>query len=277
MNLYDETCFKCSEQITNQYSTSFSNGIRAFDRRFQNPVFAIYGFVRCADEIVDTFHQHDKAGLLTEFKKATFEAIAHGISLNPVLHSFQLVVNQYGIERELIEAFLQSMATDLEKQAYTKEAYQTYIYGSAETVGLMCLRVFAEGDAALYERLLPAARSLGAAFQKVNFLRDVKSDFEERGRVYFPGIDFNRFTEKDKQQIEEDIRHDFSGALTGIRQLPEGARMGVYITYVYYLRLFKKISRTPANVVMQKRIRVSDLRKTALYIQAVWQQKLKLI
>jgi phytoene synthase len=277
MNLFDETCFECSKVITTMYSTSFSKGIMAFDERFRYPIYAIYGFVRYADEIVDTFHDFDKQELITDFRAQTFVAIRKGISLNPVLQSFQQVVNHYKIEDELIDAFLHSMEMDLDKTAYDKAGYEKYIYGSAEVVGLMCLRVFCENSETLYQKLVPMARSLGAAFQKINFLRDVKSDFEERGRTYFPSIDFNRFSEKDKQDIEADIKKDFDDAFQGIKLLPRGTRLGVYIAYIYYRQLFKKISSTPANVIMQKRIRVSDTRKMALYFKAVLHQKLKVI
>jgi len=277
MNLFDETCFECSKVITTMYSTSFSKGIMAFDERFRYPIYAIYGFVRYADEIVDTFHDFDKQELITDFRAQTFVAIRKGISLNPVLQSFQQVVNHYKIEDELIDAFLHSMEMDLDKTAYDKAGYEKYIYGSAEVVGLMCLRVFCENSETLYQQLVPMARSLGAAFQKINFLRDVKSDFEERGRTYFPAIDFNRFSEKDKQDIETDIEKDFDDAFQGIKLLPRGTRLGVYIAYIYYRQLFKKISSTPANVIMQKRIRVSDTRKMALYFKAILHQKLNVI
>ena len=277
MNLFDETCFECSKVITTMYSTSFSKGIMAFDERFRYPIYAIYGFVRYADEIVDTFHDFDKQELITDFRAQTFVAIRKGISLNPVLQSFQQVVNHYKIEDELIDAFLHSMEMDLDKTAYDKAGYEKYIYGSAEVVGLMCLRVFCENSETLYQQLVPMARSLGAAFQKINFLRDVKSDFEERGRTYFPAIDFNRFSEKDKQDIEADIEKDFDDAFQGIKLLPRSTRLGVYIAYIYYRQLFKKISSTPANVIMQKRIRVSDTRKMALYFKAILHQKLNVI
>jgi phytoene synthase len=277
MDLYTETCFECSKVITHQYSTSFGIGIRAFDKRYQYAIYAIYGFVRYADEIVDTFHDHDKTQLIANFKKEAFTAIEQGISMNPVLQSFQHVVNQYGIEKELIEAFLLSMEMDLDKTAYSKENYEKYVYGSAEVVGLMCLRVFSEHDTVLYQRLVPQARSLGAAFQKINFLRDIRSDYEERGRTYFPDVDFTHFTEQDKQQIEANIKIDFDDAFAGIKQLPKGFKLGVYVAYIYYMQLFKKIKRTPANVILQKRIRVSNLHKTALYFKAMLKQKLNAI
>ncbi|MBD1392501.1 phytoene/squalene synthase family protein [Mucilaginibacter sp. ZB1P21] len=277
MNLFDKTCFECSKLITKQYSTSFSNGINAFEKRFRYPVYAIYGFVRYADEIVDTFYDHDQRLLIDEFREETFKAIERGISTNPVLQSFQQVVNQYGIEKQLIEAFLNSMKMDLDKTAYDDEGYKTYIYGSAEVVGLMCLRVFVENNCELYDQLVPKARSLGSAFQKINFLRDIKSDYEDRGRTYFPDVDFQKFTEADKAFIEKDIKQDFDDALVGIKLLPTGSRLGVYVAYTYYLQLFKNIKRTTAITIMQQRIRVSDTRKLSLYFKAVLHQKLKVI
>lgn len=277
MDLYNETCFECSKIITQKYSTSFSLGIKAFDRKFQYPIYAIYGFVRYADEIVDTFHDKDKARLILQFRKDTQAAIDDQISLNPVLQSFQDVVNKYQIEFDLIDAFLKSMEMDLEKTSYTDDSYKTYIYGSAEVVGLMCLRVFCEGDENLYQQLLPKARSLGSAFQKINFLRDIKADFEERGRTYFPKVDFTQFSENDKKQIEIDIKADFDDAFEGIKKLPSGSKLGVYIAYVYYLQLFKKIKNTPATIIAHKRIRVSDTQKLFLMAQALVKSKLNFV
>lgn len=277
MNLYNETCFECSKIITHKYSTSFSKGIKTFAKRFRYPIYAVYGFVRYADEIVDTFHGFDKELLIGEFRKVTFEAIERKISLNPVLQSFQEVVNTYQIDLHLIDAFLKSMEMDLDKTAYNEDGYKAYIYGSAEVIGLMCLKIFCEHDVDLYHKLVPKAQSLGAAFQKINFLRDIKADFEERGRTYFPSVDFTRFNSEEKKLIETDIKKDFDDALEGILQLPEGAQLGVYVAYIYYLELFKKIKETPAEVIMQKRIRVSDSQKLFLYFQACLQQKLKVI
>lgn len=262
--LYRYTTFRSSQLITRAYSTSFSLGIRMLARRFHEAIYGIYGFVRYADEIVDTFHAHDKATLLREFTDDTYKAIDRGISLNPVLHSFQEVVNRYGIERELVDAFLHSMEMDLTESAYGENAYSEYIYGSAEVVGLMCLRVFCEGDNELYARLKAPARSLGAAFQKVNFLRDVQSDYEERGRTYFPGVDFACFDNDCKAAIETDIEKDFNHALEGILQLPRGARFGVYVAYIYYRKLFAKIRRLPAKQILEARVRVPNRQKLAL-------------
>ncbi|WP_345333091.1 phytoene/squalene synthase family protein [Mucilaginibacter defluvii] len=277
MQLYDSTCFDCSRLITNKYSTSFSLGIKAFSPKFRDPIYAIYGFVRYADEIVDTFHDFDKAKLIATFRADTFKAIEERISLNPVLHAFQVVVNHYGIEADLIDAFLTSMEMDLYANTYDEDGYKAYIYGSAEVVGLMCLRVFCEGNDAQYRALVSHACALGSAFQKVNFLRDVKADKEERGRTYFPNVNFDKFTECDKQEIEQDIQRDFDMGYEGIKMLPVGCKLGVYIAYTYYKQLFKKISTTPVDHILQKRVRVSDTRKIALFAQAVMQQKLKAI
>lgn len=276
-DLYRQVCMESSKLITQRYSTSFSLGIRVFDKRFRDPIYAIYGFVRFADEIVDTFHDYPKAELLARFWQDTYRAIEEGISLNPVLQSFQEVVNKYHIERELIDAFLRSMEMDLHEQTYDQDGYEEYIYGSAEVVGLMCLRVFVEGDNEKYESLKESARSLGSAFQKVNFLRDLKSDFDDRGRVYFPGVDFTHFTADEKAKIEADIRRDFDHAYEGIVRLPDGARFGVYLAYVYYLNLLKKIKQSPAERVAEERIRVNDGRKMMLLFSSAVRNSLNLL
>ncbi len=274
MELYRNTCLECSKLITRRYSTSFNLGIRTLSRKYHGPIYAIYGFVRYADEIVDTFHNFDKATLLDQFKADTYSAIQARISLNPVLHSFQDVVNRYHIEYELIDAFLMSMEMDLTETEYSEISYEEYIYGSAEVVGLMCLRVFCEGDEEQYQRLKDSARSLGKAFQKVNFLRDIKSDYQDRGRVYFPGVSFEEFTEEVKTEIEADIARDFAHAYEGIVQLPDGARKGVYLAYRYYMRLFRKISHMPANRILRERIRVADSRKIGILIGTYFQMQL---
>lgn len=277
VDLYTKTTFECSRIITEHYSTSFTLGIKTLDKKYHMPIYAIYGFVRYADEIVDTFHDHDKKTLLEDFKKDTYRAIEEKISLNPVLHSFQQVVNQYHIERELIDAFLKSMEMDLYETTYNDEDYHVYIYGSAEVVGLMCLRVFVEGDDIQYQTLKEPARSLGAAFQKVNFLRDIKSDFQERGRVYFPGVDFQKFTAADKKAIEDDIQRDFDHAYQGIVKLPKGSRLGVYLAYTYYIRLFKKIKSRPATDVLNNRIRIPDSKKMLLLVQSYFMHRLNFL
>ena len=274
LDLYEKTTFGCSKLITELYSTSFTLGIKTLDRKLHSPIYAIYGFVRYADEIVDTFHDFDKKVLLDRYKDETFRAIEEGISLNPVLHSFQKVVHQYKIEHELIEAFLHSMEMDLFNIVYDDAGYDEYIYGSAEVVGLMCLRVFCEGNHLLYDTLKTDARSLGAAFQKVNFLRDLKSDFSERGRVYFPGVDFNNFDSEAKKTIENDIQRDFDNAYRGILGLPEGAKKGVYLAYAYYLKLFDRIKRTSSTKIQHERIRVPDRIKFALLAKTLVQSRL---
>ena len=277
MELYDQTTFECSKLITQRYSTSFTLGIKTLDKKFHYPIYSIYGFVRYADEIVDTFHDFDKKGLLERFKADTYEAIERGLSLNPVLHSFQAVVNEYHIDHELIDSFLYSMELDLTENSYNTDGYEEYIYGSAEVVGLMCLRVFCEGDKAQYDSLKEPARKLGSAFQKVNFIRDIKSDYEDRGRVYFPGIDFNDFTKSAKEQIEADIQKDFDEALDGIMRLPSGAKMGVYLAYKYYLKLFRKIRNCPASRIKEERIRIPDLRKMGILLSTYFQHRLNVL
>ncbi|GAB3894552.1 phytoene/squalene synthase family protein [Larkinella knui] len=267
IELFNRTALECSKLVTEYYSTSFTLGIKTLSRKFHFPIYAVYGFVRYADEIVDTFYNHDQKYLLEKFKRDTYEAIESGISLNPILHSFQGVVKEYGIERKMIDSFLKSMEMDLYCNQYNDNSYQDYIYGSAEVVGLMCLRVFCEGDKAMYERLEEPARKLGSAFQKVNFLRDLKSDYVDRGRIYFPGVDFNAFTKDAKRLIEEDIQRDFDEAYMGILNLPRGARMGVYLAYTYYQTLFNKIKQVPASRIQEERVRVPDMKKIALLAQ----------
>lgn len=277
MELFKQTCLKCSKVITEAYSTSFTLGIKTLDRKFHMPIYAIYGFVRYADEIVDTFHDYDKRKLLAEFKRQTFEAIETGLSLNPVLHAFQCVVNEYKIDLSYIEAFLKSMEMDLDDQSYDRNLYEEYIYGSAEVVGLMCLKVFCEGDSEEFERLKKPACSLGAAFQKVNFLRDMKSDYDDRGRVYFPKVEYTKFNNASKAEIEADILKDFNEAYKGILALPRGARMGVYLAYVYYLKLFKKIQNLPATHILSERVRVPDNTKLALLLGSYLKYRLNAI
>lgn len=277
LSLYQNVCRECASLITRRYSTSFSLGIRVFDKPLRAPIYGIYGFVRFADEIVDTFHDQDKATLLDRFRQDTYFALEEGISLNPVLQAFQEVANKYGIGRDLIDPFLDSMAMDLEFSRYHDGLYKTYIYGSAEVVGLMCLKVFVQGDEAEYERLKDSARALGSAFQKINFLRDIKSDYEERGRVYFPGVNYNEFTNETKKEIEADIKKDFDFAYEGIKQLPNSARLGVYLAYVYYTKLFQKIRNAPARRVADERIRVPDSRKVYLLASSAVKHRFNLL
>lgn len=268
MQLFHQVSEICSRVTTERYSTSFSSAIRLLHQDLRQPIHNIYGFVRFADEIVDTFHDFDKQQLFQEFKKETYAALERGISLNPILHSFQLTVNQYHVDRHLIEAFFYSMELDLSRKVYDASGYQQYIYGSAEVVGLMCLQVFCEGDKNLYDKLKDPARSLGAAFQKVNFLRDVKADYEGMDRVYFPDCDFRNFTNEEKRQIEADIEADFKDAYQGIIQLPMKARFGVYVAYKYYLSLFKKIKRLEARRILEERIRIPNYGKAMIVAKA---------
>jgi len=243
----------------------------------QKPIFNIYGLVRFADEIVDTFHGFDKATLLQEFKKETFDAIGRGISLNPILNSFQQTVNQYKIDHELIHAFFRSMESDLTQSQYNRQRYEEYIYGSAEVVGLMCLYVFCEGERNLYLKLKDYAQALGAAFQKINFLRDIKDDFHDLSRLYFPGCDFHNFSERDKLQIENDIEQDFKRAYRGILNLPIKSRFGVYVAYKYYYSLFRKIKSTKPHHILQRRIRVPNHYKICILFRASLKNGLGLI
>ena len=277
IELYNKTTLECSKLITQRYSTSFTIGIKTLDKKFHLPIYGIYGFVRFADEIVDTFHQQDKSLLLQQFKEDTYRAIESGISLNPVLHAFQLIVNQYQIPLEYIEAFLISMEMDLDFKKYDDSKYQEYIYGSAEVVGLMCLKVFCEGNEALFEKLKTPACKLGSAFQKVNFLRDIKSDYEERGRVYFPGVDYSHFDKSVKTQIEGDIQKDFNDSLVGIEQLPSSAKLGVKVAYLYYQKLFDKIKNLPAETITQKRVRIPNSQKLSRLVGTYFENKLGIL
>lgn len=277
MNLFHELSQECSRITTVKYSTSFSSAIRLLHKDLRAPVFNVYGFVRFADEIVDTFHAHDKTVLLSEFKQATYDAIERRISINPILHSFQMTFHDYRIDKGLVDSFLHSMELDLNKQQYDRRGYEEYIYGSAEVVGLMCLHIFCNGDHALYEQLKPFARSLGAAFQKVNFLRDLKADHEDLERTYFPGCDLRNFTETDKAGIEADIQKDFEEAYAGIIQLPAKARFGVYVAYKYYLSLFKKIRKMQPQHILQNRIRIPDYRKFFIVANAGIRSQLNLL
>lgn len=275
--LYHQVCRKASKMVTQSYSTSFSMGIRLLHKDLREPIYSIYGFVRFADEIVDTFHDHPKRELLERFKKDTYAAIEEGICLNPILHSFQEVVNRYGIEREVIETFLRSMELDLDKNAYDLAGYEEYILGSAEVVGLMCLSVFCNGDKTQYEALKPAAMKLGSAFQKVNFLRDLKADYQQLGRTYFPGVDLNYFNAETKKAIEDDIQNDFDMAYEGIKQLPSKAKYGVYLAFVYYQSLFNKIKRTQPQVILNERVRIPNNQKYALLVGSYVRYRMNMV
>ena len=275
MDLYTHNALDCSERTTKNYSTSFSLGVRLLGKPIRRPIYALYGFVRFADEIVDTFHDQNKRELISKFEADTFEALERGFSSNPILHSFQWVVKKYDIEVEMIKAFLRSMRMDLcpNSQNYSKQNYHDYIYGSAEVVGLMCLKVFTYHDNN-YDELVQPARKLGEAFQKVNFLRDIRSDFEERDRFYFPGVNFEQFDNTSKKLIENDIQGDFDEALAGIRKLNKDARLGVYLAYIYYQRLFNKIKRVDASMILKKRYRISGFRKIMLLLGCILKVKL---
>ncbi len=267
-HIFDMISKKTSKLTTVAYSTSFSLGIKVFSKKFHDPIYAIYGFVRFADEIVDSFHGFDKEKLLNNFRVNTFEAIEDGISLNPILNNFQWVVNKYAIDRELIDLFLESMEMDLARTKHDENSFKKYILGSAEVVGLMCLKVFCEGDQSRFQALKPAAMSLGSAFQKVNFLRDLNADYASLGRSYFPGINLRSFDDSEKQEIVADIENDFRQAYIGIMKLPHGARFGVYVAYIYYLSLLRKIKRTDSSVIMKERIRVPNREKYGLLLSS---------
>jgi len=267
--LFDDISKQSSKLVTNTYSTSFSLGIKFLDKSIREPIYNIYGFVRFADEIVDSFHGYNKEYLLEKFRQDTIEAIEQKISLNPILNSFQETVNKYKIDWELIETFLESMKMDLLPIESNQKYYEKYILGSAEVVGLMCLNVFTEGNKELYEKLKPSAQKLGSAFQKVNFLRDAHADYIVLGRTYFPDVDFEMFDSIDKQAIEKDIERDFEEALEGIKKLPLTSRGGVYLAYYYYLRLFRKIQKTPAEGIINNRIRIPNGQKMVLMLQSM--------
>lgn len=275
--LFDDVSLRCSQMTTHAYSTSFSLGIRCLDKSIRKPICAIYGFVRFADEIVDTFHDYNKKSLLDRFKEDTYRAIDEGISLNPILNSFQLAVNRYNIERELIDQFLYSMEMDLTEREYDQQEFETYILGSAEVVGLMCLHVFCNGNKKQYNELKPYAMKLGSAFQKINFLRDLKDDYVHMGRSYFPGVEMTEFDERSKSEIEKDIEADFKMGYEGIRKLPKCAKFGVYLAYVYYFSLFKKIRRTPSSNVLAKRIRIPNPIKVSILFSTYLKHRLRLI
>lgn len=277
MHLFHKVSQECSRITAERYSTSFSSAIRLLHADLRGPVYNIYGFVRFADEIVDTFHEYDKALLLAGFKQDTFTAIRQGISVNPILQSFQLTVNKYNIDHSLIHSFFESMEMDLNKTHYDANRYEQYIYGSAEVVGLMCLHVFCDGNRQQFELLKPSAQSLGAAFQKVNFLRDLKSDHEDLQRTYFPDVDFSNFTPGMKAQIEADITADLEAAYAGIRMLPIKARFGVYVAYKYYGSLFKKIKRTEPDMLLNGRIRIPNYLKALIVMRAGLRSQLNIL
>lgn len=275
--LYDTISSTTSKNITRHYSTSFSMGIRLLHKSLREPIYNIYGFVRIADEIVDTFHDCPQKELLNEFSSDTYNAIDRKISTNPILQSFQKTVNEYGIERELIDTFLRSMEMDLENIQYDSKLYDQYIFGSAEVVGLMCLHVFVYKDKQLYEELKPYAMKLGSAFQKINFLRDLKDDYQTLGRVYFPNVDMTSFDEAAKSAIIIEIEHEFKLGLEGIKKLPKSSRFGVYLAYVYYTKLLKSIKKKPAELLLKERVRIPDRTKYSLLIGSYVRHQLNVI
>ncbi len=275
--LFDEISYESSRITTKTYSTSFSFGILVLHKSLRKSIYNIYGFVRFADEIVDTFHEYDKYILFNKFKDDTFFAIDNKISLNPILNSFQETVNTYNIDLSLINNFLDSMEMDLREISYNKERYNDYIHGSAQVVGLMCLKVFVNGNEKLYNKLKPSAMSLGSAFQKINFLRDANVDYSLLGRSYFPGVQLDNFTQSDKINIEKDIEKDFEDALVGIKMLPSSSRGGVYLSYLYYYHLFKKVKSLSPYRILEERIRIPNLEKLVLMFKASLKNKFNLI
>jgi phytoene/squalene synthetase len=275
--LFDDLSIAVSKKTTETYSTSFSLGIYFLHHRLRSAIYSIYGFVRVADEIVDSFEGFDQQSLLKKFSEETYECLASRISFNPILNSFQQAVHQYSIDPTLIDTFLKSMEMDLEKQQYNHEKYQQYILGSAEVVGLMCLHIFTEGNKEMFEELKPFAMKLGAAFQKVNFLRDMKEDYQILGRTYFPNVEMNHFGMDAKKKIEAEIEEDFRMALLGIKKLPPSSKGGVYLAYVYYRSLFKKIKRIPAHKILTERVRINNGKKFSLMVNSLVANKMNLV
>ena len=276
--LFDTVSYACSVNVTKAYSTSFSSAVKMLAPSIRQDIYNIYGFVRFADEIVDSFHDYDKEELFRKFEIELDDAIKNKISLNPILNSFQHTVNKHNIKRELIDAFMKSMKLDLEKQEYkTTEEYHEYIYGSADVVGLMCLMVFVNGDEKKYNDLKESAMKLGSAFQKVNFLRDLKADFEDLNRTYFPNTDLTKLTESSKKEIIDDIENDFKLAYEGILRLPIEVKFGVYTAYRYYKRLLTRLKATPSTEIKNTRIRVPDYQKVELLARCYVKYRLNLL
>lgn len=277
-SIFDTVSHECSKTVTTSYSTSFSLATKMLSDSIRQDIYNIYGFVRFADEIVDTFHDYDKNVLFDNFSKDLELSLEHKISLNPILNSFQETYHKYDIDKDLVDAFMKSMQTDLHKSTYlTDEEYKQYIYGSADVVGLMCLKVFVKGDKEKYESLKDSAMSLGSAFQKVNFLRDLKADFEDLSRTYFPNTDLNQLDEDSKQAIIEDIEKDFAAGLQGIKRLPIEAKFGVFMAYRYYSQLLKKLKKTPALEIKSTRVRVPNYKKFELLTRSYVKYQLNLI
>ena len=277
MELYRKNNLDCSKITTQNYSTSFSMGVRILNSKYREGIYSIYGFVRYADEIVDTFTDQDQRVIFEEFRQETYKAIERKFSINPIIDSFQMAVRKYSIDHELIEAFLLSMEMDLSNEVYSPELLKTYIYGSAEVVGLMCLRVFYFNEPEKYNQLVVPARKLGEAFQKVNFLRDAHDDFNEKGRIYFKDIDFDNFTEETKKQLEAEIEKDFQDSMEGIRQLKKQVRLGVYLAYTYYIHLLKEIKKARPEEILKKRYRITNTKKSYLLVNAYLKNALNML
>jgi phytoene synthase len=275
--LFDKVSIDVSKLTTSAYSTSFSIGIRCLAKELRNPIYAIYGFVRFADEIVDSFHDYNKSDLLLRFRNDTLTAIDERISLNPILNSFQSTVHQYAIDVDLVDTFLKSMEMDLTHKSYSQQDFEEYVLGSAEAVGIMCLHVFCGHNKDLFERLKPQAMKLGSAFQKINFLRDLNADYKYLGRTYFPDVDIENFNDSSKRQIEQSIREDFAAGLEGIRKLPKTSKLGVYVAYLYYLALFRKISNTPPAFIMKQRVSIHNRHKLSILCYSYLKHQLNLI
>ena len=277
-SIFDAVSQDCSRIVTQTYSTSFSMATKMLSNSIRQDIYNIYGFVRLADEIVDSFHDYDKEALFILFEADLESALLNKISLNPILNSFQHTYHTYGIDREMVDAFMNSMRQDLHKTVYhTEEEYKNYIYGSADVVGLMCLKVFVKGDVEKYKTLKQTAMALGSAFQKVNFLRDLKADHDELNRTYFPNTDLNNLDEDSKKAIIDDIEKDFSEGLSGIKQLPLEAKFGVFMAYRYYNQLLKKLKTTPALEIKSTRIRVPDYKKVELLTRSYVKYQLNLL
>ena len=265
-SVFDDVSLRCSKITTKSYSTSFSLAIKLLNKEYRDAIYSVYGFVRLADEIVDSFHDYNKKQLLSELRYSTIEALEKKISLNPIINSFQKTVKKYNIEWHLIDSFLESMEYDLDHNTCSEKTYKKYIAGSAEAVGLMCLQIFSKRGSIRYEDLEQYARSLGAAFQKINFLRDLKDDYNNLNRIYFPDLDIKNLTKKEKKLIEDDIKNDFEHAFIGIKLLNKDAKKGVFLAYKYYICLFNKIQKTSPAKILEKRIRVSNMRKIFILI-----------
>ncbi len=277
-SIFDKVSFECSKTVTESYSTSFALATKMLAPSIRKDIYNIYGFVRFADEIVDTFHDYDKEALFNSFQKDLDDSLANRISLNPILNSFQVTYHRYGIPHHLVDAFMKSMRMDLEKQVYATHAeFKEYIYGSADVVGLMCLKVFVNGDEERYEALKDSAMALGSAFQKVNFLRDLKADYEDLNRSYFPNTNLLQLDEASKSRIVEEIRADFRKGYEGIAKLPNEAKFGVYTAYKYYYQLLKKLQKTPSLEIKNARIRVPNYQKFSLLASSYVNYKLNLV